>query len=48
MERLEALQSAYGLAEELLVVSAMLANPESIRGVPYGDGVLTSRNTFQK
>ena len=48
MERLEALQSAYGLAEELLVVSAMLANPESICGVPYGDGVLTSRNTFQK
>ncbi len=48
MERLEALQGAYGLAEELLVVSAMLANPESIRGAPYGDGVLTSRNTFQK
>ena len=47
-ERLEALQGAYGLAEELLVVSAMLANPEAIRGIPYGDGVLTSRNTFQK
>ncbi len=48
VERLEALQGAYVLAEELLVVSAMLANPESIRGVPYGDGVLTARNTFQK
>jgi DNA phosphorothioation-associated putative methyltransferase len=48
VERLEALQCAYALAEELLVVSAMLANPEAIRGIPYGDGVLTSRNTFQK
>ena len=48
VERLEALQGAYALAEELLVVSAMLANPDSIRGTPYGDGVLTSRNTFQK
>jgi DNA phosphorothioation-associated putative methyltransferase len=47
-ERLEALRGAYALAEELLVVSAMLANPESVRGTPYGDGVLTSRNTFQK
>ncbi len=47
-ERLEALQGAYALADELLVVSAMLANPDSIRGTPYGDGVLTSRNTFQK
>ena len=48
VERLEALQGAYALADELLVVSAMLANPDSIRGTPYGDGVLTSRNTFQK
>jgi DNA phosphorothioation-associated putative methyltransferase len=48
VERLEALQGAYALAEELLVVSAMIANPEAVRGRPYGDGVLTSRNTFQK
>ena len=47
-ERLEALQGAYALADELLVVSAMLANPDSLRGTPYGDGILTSRNTFQK
>jgi len=47
-ERLEALQSAFDLAEELLVVSAMLANQEAVRGRPYGDGVLTARNTFQK
>ena len=47
-ERIEALRSAYSLANELLVVSAMLANQEAILGTPYGDGVLTSRNTFQK
>lgn len=47
-ERIEALRSAYDLAEELLIVSAMLANPGTIQGDPYGDGVLTSRNTFQK
>jgi DNA phosphorothioation-associated putative methyltransferase len=47
-ERVEALQGAYRLAEELLVVSAMLTNPDAVRGTPYGDGILTSRNTFQK
>ena len=47
-ERIEALRGAYSLANELLVVSAMLANQEAILGTPYGDGVLTSRNTFQK
>jgi hypothetical protein len=47
-ERLDALLGAYALTQELLVVSAMLANPESLRGIPYGDGVLTTRNTFQK
>ncbi|MGX2032915.1 DNA phosphorothioation-associated putative methyltransferase [Methylocaldum gracile] len=47
-ERVEALQGAYRLAEELLVVSAMLANPDAVRGTSYGDGILTSRNTFQK
>lgn len=47
-ERIEALRGAYALTEELLVVSAMLANEDSVKGIPYGDGVLTSRNTFQK
>ena len=47
-ERTDALQGAYSLTEELLVVSAMLANPEFVCGTPYGDGVLTARNTFQK
>ncbi|SHK65367.1 DNA phosphorothioation-associated putative methyltransferase [Marinobacter antarcticus] len=47
-ERVEAIQGAYELANELIVISAMLANPEAVKGRPYGDGVLTSRNTFQK
>lgn len=47
-ERMDALRGAYKLAGEVLVVSAMLANPEVVKGRPYGDGVLTSRNTFQK
>lgn len=47
-ERLEALQGAYALADELLVVSAMIAHPDAVQGVPYGDGILTRRNTFQK
>lgn len=47
-ERVDALRGAYALTEELLVVSAMLANQEAVKGIPYADGVLTSRNTFQK
>lgn len=47
-ERIEALSGAYKLANDLLVVSAMLANQDSIKGTPYADGVLTTRSTFQK
>lgn len=47
-ERIEALRGSYSFAHELLVVSAMLSNPEAVSGTPYGDGVRTSRNTFQK
>ncbi|MFX1695905.1 DNA phosphorothioation-associated putative methyltransferase [Paraburkholderia sp. A1RO-1] len=47
-ERELALKRSYSLSEDILVVSAMLANQDSVRGIPYGDGVLTSRNTFQK
>jgi len=47
-ERLEAVRGAYALANELLVISAMLSNQEAVTGTPYGDGVLTSRKTFQK
>ncbi|TBW50372.1 DNA phosphorothioation-associated putative methyltransferase [Marinobacter halodurans] len=47
-ERSVALQSAFGLAEECLVISAMLENANARSGIPYKDGVRTSRNTFQK
>lgn len=48
-ERLEALIGAWELTEKLLVVSVMLANDEFIaQFTPYKDGVITSRNTFQK
>lgn len=48
-ERLEALLSAWDLATCLLVVSVMLANDSYIAQFKsYKDGVITSRNTFQK
>jgi DNA phosphorothioation-associated putative methyltransferase len=47
-ERIDALLEAWRLTDELLVVSAMLASPESVHGTPYSDGILTTRNTFQK
>jgi hypothetical protein len=47
-ERLEALTSAWSLAERLLVVSVMLANQNDPRGQCFRDGVLTQRGTFQK
>ncbi|MGR5261388.1 DNA phosphorothioation-associated putative methyltransferase [Vibrio astriarenae] len=48
-ERLEALMGAWELANKFLVVSVMLANENYIAQFkPYKDGVITSRNTFQK
>ena len=47
-ERIQALIGAYTLANEFLVVSAMLANQNAMKGTPYADGILTTRNTFQK
>ena len=48
-ERLEALLGAWELADKLLIVSVMLANESYIsQFTPYKDGVITSRNTFQK
>ena len=48
-ERAQCLRDAYALAQRLLVVSAMLSNNSILnRFQPYGDGVLTQRNTFQK
>lgn len=48
-ERIDALIGAWELADTLLVVSAMLANDSFIaKFKPYRDGVITSRNTFQR
>ena len=48
-ERLDALIGSWELTQKLLVVSAMLANESYIAQFqPYKDGVITSRNTFQK
>ncbi len=48
-ERSETLKCAYGYADKLLVVSIMVAGDSVIsQFTPYKDGVITSRNTFQK
>lgn len=47
-ERLEALINAYNLANQVLVVSAMLFNQNALKGQAFNDGVITQRNTFQK
>lgn len=49
IERTEAIIGAWHLTGKLLIVSAMLANDTFINQfTPYKDGVITSRNTFQK
>ena len=49
LERVKVVQDAFSYAEKLLVVATLLkANANVERAVPYSDGVLTSRNTFQK
>lgn len=47
-ERLEALQGAFHLTQQVLVVSAMLINQNAFNGQRFNDGVITQRNTFQK
>jgi DNA phosphorothioation-associated putative methyltransferase len=47
-ERVEALRGAYGCANGVLAVAAMLASQQPPDGRVHGDGYLTSRNTFQK
>jgi len=49
VERSKVLRDAYQLSRKLLVVSAQIAtSSESMSGVPYKDGYLTRRRTFQK
>ncbi|MGF1768613.1 DNA phosphorothioation-associated putative methyltransferase [Enterovibrio makurazakiensis] len=48
-ERLDALLNAWELTDKLLVISVMLGTEQFIaQFTPYKDGVITSRNTFQK
>jgi len=48
-ERKETLSRAWNYAEKLLVVSVMIAGESVINQfTPYKDGIITSRNTFQR
>jgi len=48
-ERREALLKAWTLARKVLIVAARVLPVERGKGdSPYGDGLITSRNTFQK
>lgn len=47
VERVEALHQAFKLARRVLSIGVMLYASDS-NGLPFNDGVLTSRNTFQK
>ncbi|RZM78642.1 DNA phosphorothioation-associated putative methyltransferase [Leptolyngbya iicbica] len=48
-ERREALVNAWNLAQKVLIVAAQVLISDRTRGViAYGDGIITSRNTFQK
>ena len=48
-ERREALINAWDLAQKVLIVAAQVLIDDRTRGViAYGDGIITSRNTFQK
>ena len=48
-ERREALLNAWNLAQRVLIVAAQVLIDDCTRGViAYGDGIITSRNTFQK
>ncbi|VWX37420.1 Peptidase M15A [Limnobacter sp. 130] len=48
LERSLALKKALKLAQKVLSVGVMVANENNVSGTPYADGVLTSRQTFQK
>jgi DNA phosphorothioation-associated putative methyltransferase len=48
-ERIEALHNAFELSDRLLIVSCMLISDSKLAQMTqYKDGVITSRNTFQK
>jgi DNA phosphorothioation-associated putative methyltransferase len=47
-ERREALIKAWELAQQVLIVAAQVLIAQGNSQIAYGDGVITSRNTFQK
>jgi DNA phosphorothioation-associated putative methyltransferase len=47
-ERCEAIERAFALADRVMVVGALIGNPPTVGIRRHGDGVITSRNTFQK
>ena len=48
-ERIDCLHRAWNYADKLLIASVMVAGESTINHfTPYRDGVITSRNTFQK
>lgn len=47
-ERCEAIEKAFALANKLLIVGALIGTPPAMAVRRHMDGVLTSRNTFQK
>ncbi len=47
-ERIAALEAAYGLTTRVLAVAAMITTSGTSYGHTFADGILTSRNTFQK
>lgn len=47
-ERTQTLREAYALADKVLSVAVMLMGRAVTNGEAFGDGVRTSRNTFQK
>jgi DNA phosphorothioation-associated putative methyltransferase len=46
-ERIDAIRQAAALSRQVLAIAVML-HPTEVAGVPFSDGVLTSRQTFQK
>lgn len=47
-ERVNVIQQAFQLTEKLLVISVLTEPDSAGRGVPYGDGSVSSIGTFQK
>ncbi|HEY9646844.1 MAG TPA: DNA phosphorothioation-associated putative methyltransferase [Chroococcidiopsis sp.] len=47
-ERREALINAWALTQQVLIVAAQVLIAQGNSQIAYGDGVITSRNTFQK